>query len=182
MPHGRPRLEHLVSVPTRPAGGTAADVEGVDLSGARCRLPLGTDRRRTVLLFLGTSCDGCRPFWLAAGAPGALGLAPGDGVVVVARPAPPEDLCLLRSLAKADRGPGAVVLSDAAWRDYRVQGPPFFALVEEGRVTTEGVAWSVQQVEADVRRALGRAGTDVGGVRPAVTGIPDADGMGGAGE
>ncbi|HVX20043.1 MAG TPA: hypothetical protein VHB02_01705 [Acidimicrobiales bacterium] len=48
-----------------------------------------------------------------------------------------------------------VVMSEAAWSAYRVQGPPFFVLVDgtADRVVTEGVAWGVGQVADHVRAA-----------------------------
>lgn len=158
----------------------AAGIDGVDLSGARVQVALD-GAHPTLLLFLGTACDGCLPFWPPAAAPGPLGLGPGGAVVVVTRDAPPEDLAELRRLcagetarrdvsatrrdveapsraAATTRRDGAtgcptVVLSGSAWTAYRVHGPPFFALVHRGRVLTEGVAWSVEQVAEDVRRA-----------------------------
>ncbi len=43
----------------------------------------------------------------------------------------------------------------AAWLAYRVQGPPFFVLVDGSadRVVTEGVAWGVSQIAEHVRAA-----------------------------
>ena len=49
----------------------------------------------------------------------------------------------------------AVVMATAAWSAYRVQGPPFFVLVDgtADQVVTEGVAWGVSQIAEHVRSA-----------------------------
>lgn len=154
----RPVLQRLVGVPVRPAGAEppAADVDGMDWSGAGCHVPVASSGRWWLLLFLGASCDGCGPFWAVAADPAALGLGSADGLLVVTRAAPREDLAAVRTLLPSAAPNGCVVLSDTAWRSYRVQGPPFFALVAAGRVVTEGVPWSVESVAADVRRARDR--------------------------
>lgn len=150
-----PVLERLVPVPgaVRPAG-PVADLTGCGPSGEPVRVGFGRGAPRTLLLFLSTDCDGCRPFWSAAtGPPAALGLRAEDRVVVVTRDPGRED-----PSAVARSAPGAtVVMSSAAWDDLRVSGPPFYALVgPDGReVATEGVAWAVEQVAGEVERAAG---------------------------
>lgn len=165
-PEARPPLERLVSVPSRRPGtpARAAGIEGVDGTGTRLRVRLTGAGRPSLLLFLGAACDGCLPFWPAVVDPESLGLAPGDGVVVVTRAPPHEDPARLRTAVPTGARPATLVLSDAAWRDYRVQGPPFFVLVEGGIVVTEGVAWSVGQVAEDVRRARRKHGASEGRV------------------
>lgn len=157
----RPDLRHLVQVPdgVGERATPATDLEGADLFGAPAAVRVD-DAPRTLLLFLSSQCDGCRPFWPAAAEPGSLGLSPGDAIAVVARDAGPEDRAALARLAPAEV---AVVLSEAAWSAYRVAGAPFFVLVDRAAaaVATEGVAWSVPQVAADVRRAH-RHRTDAG--------------------
>ena len=149
----RPDLRHLVAVPDRadpPA--FAADVVGTDLAGLPTTLGVG-GARWTLLLFLTSNCDGCRPFWPALVEPASLGLSVEDAVAAVARDAGGDDPSALARLAP----PGAtVVCAGSAWTAYRVAGPPFFALVDgsTARVVTEGVAWAVPQVGADVRRAV----------------------------
>lgn len=162
-PSDRPALGRLVSVPGRRPGADAAasDVEGLDLLGTPVRLRVDGERP-SLLLFLGTSCDGCLPFWAACADPRALGLDPCDDVVVVIRAASREDRAELRRLLPDGDARPTLVLSASAWAAYRVQGPPFFALVHRRRVVTEGVAWSAEQVAEDVGRAraqLGRSGT-----------------------
>ncbi len=161
MTTGRPApsLDHLVPVPTyRGQPSTrSADVTGRDLFGRSASIAVTAPGSATLLLFLSSSCQGCRPLWEAAAEPGHWGLPRDAGVVVVTRAGDHEDVEALRGLAL----PGAVVvMSDDAWRAYRVQGAPFFSLVV-GRhplVVTEGVAWGVAQVAADVGRALGPRG------------------------
>lgn len=162
-----PALAHLVGVPTyrdRPAT-LAHDVSGVDLDGRPVALPVSAGGRWTLLLFLSSGCGGCGEVWrsLAPGAPD--GPAGDELVVAVTRDAAEEDVPALRSLAP----PGLqVVMSSAAWRAYRVAGPPFFVLadgqgVADGvgtvvpTVVTEGVVVGLTQVVEDVRRARARA-------------------------
>ena len=149
----RPDLGHLVPIPDRSGGPTpAADVVGTDLAGAATAVRVD-GARRTLLLFLTSDCDGCRPFWPALADPASLGLSIGDAVAAVARDPGRDDRAALARLVPAG---ATVVCAGAAWTAYRVAGPPFFALVDgmTGRVATEGVAWAVDQVAADVRRAL----------------------------
>lgn len=116
-----------------------------------------------LLLFLSEDCDGCRPFWPVLGDPESLGLDRGDRVLAVTRPAPHEDPAALGALVPGDAARTLVVLSQTAWSDYRVQGPPFFALVDHGHVVSEGVAWSVGYVAEHVRRARRPSGARDGG-------------------
>jgi hypothetical protein len=155
-----PVLDRLVSVPNRGPGSEprAPDLVGVDLQGVARRVRVSGSGRSWLLLFLGARCDGCGPFWLWASDPGAPVAGVADELVIVTRPPPHEDPAALQELLATATGSGVgaaarravVLLSATAWRDYRVQGPPFFALVEQGRVVVEGVAWSVGYVAAEV--------------------------------
>jgi hypothetical protein len=148
----RPTLDHLVAVPTRPPGAPARDLPGHELSGAPRIVEVARPGHWTLLLFLGSACEGCAPFWPAAQDPAVLGLRPGDEVVALVRET--EDPSRIRGeLARLGAIGTPLLVSDAAWRAYGVHGPPFFALVDGREVATEGVAWSVEQVAADVRRA-----------------------------
>lgn len=151
----RPDLRRLTSVPTRRPGtaAPALDLEGIDLDGARrCVRVTGSDHR-WLLLFLGAKCDACGPFFAAVAHPEQLALEAGDRVAIVTRPPPHEDPCVLRELVPAGVGRVPLVQSDSVWDHYGVHGPPFFALVDQSQVVTEGVAWSVEQVAMDVARA-----------------------------
>src|SRR5579875_4033106 len=176
----RPRLEHLVAVPTGSPGAPATDVEGWDLDGRVRTLRVASPGRWTLLVFLGARCDGCRPFWSVAGAPTAVGLSARDEVVVVTRGPKEEDPAELAELAgppepaappgapeRSCRTAGALVMSDAAWRAYRVHGPPFFVLLDGVKVVVEGVLWSLEQLAADVARARRRGPGEAGRRRSA---------------
>lgn len=152
-------------VPSTPA----SDVDGTDLEGGPVRLRVADGGGWTLLLFLSTSCEGCREVWgsldgtLAAGATGAV-------PVVVTRGPGEEDPDQLRCLAPPTV---TVVQSSLAWRAYRVHGPPFFALVggREPRVVAEGVAWASVQVAEELARHVGTAVPgDPGGDPPAGAG------------
>ncbi len=156
-----PPLDGLVPVPTyrdQPAT-VASDVEGVDLDGRPVRVAAVGRGQWTLLVFLSAGCDGCRAIWAALADPVGSGLTTDEVVVAVTRDPGVEDPAPLRALLPAG---ARVVMSSAAWAAYRVQGPPFFALVDGGaragsKVATEGVAWAVEQIGADVARARGRA-------------------------
>jgi hypothetical protein len=49
-----------------------------------------------------------------------------------------------------------LVMSTAAFRDYRVSGPPFLVVAAADAVLTESVAWGVEQTLAAALGALGR--------------------------
>jgi hypothetical protein len=156
-----PPLDGLVPVPTfRDSPATpVADLSGTDLDGGPVHLAVSGVGRWTLLLFLSTGCQGCLDFWAALDDPGGSGLVGDELAVAVTRDPDCEDVAALRGLAT---GGVPLVMSSSAWDDYRVQGPPFFVLVDGTgesrpgkRVATEGVAWSVAQVSADVRRARG---------------------------
>ncbi len=146
---------NLVPVPThRGTPSTlAADFDGTDLDGRPVHLSVTCPSTWTLLVFLSSGCDGCRDVWAALADPVASGLTTDERVVAVVRGR--DDVAALRELAPPSV---EVVRSDAAWRAYRVQGPPFFALVEGGnpRVSTEGVAWGFDQIAGAVRHARAR--------------------------
>ena len=47
-----------------------------------------------------------------------------------------------------------LVMSSAAYRDYRVSGPPFLTVVAADGVRTESVAWGVEQTVQTALQAL----------------------------
>lgn len=153
-----PVLTGLVPIPTyrdRPAT-PASDLSGVDLSGAPVDLAVLGTRTWTLLLFLSSDCHGCRDMWEALADPVGAGLTTDEGVVAVTHDPAHEDPTALRALVLPS---APVVMSDAAWTAYRVQGPPFFVLVDgtADRVVTEGVAWGVAQVGDHLRAARSSA-------------------------
>jgi hypothetical protein len=156
-----PVLDGLVPIPTyrdRPAT-PASNLTGVDLTDRAVDVRvLGTDRW-TLLVFLSSRCDGCRPLWDALADPTAAGLAVDERVVAVTHGPDHEDIAALRALAPAGstgaEASPVVVMATDAWSAYRVLGPPFFVLVDGAadRVVTEGVAWGVSQIAGHVRMA-----------------------------
>lgn len=152
-------LDHLVSVPVRTAPLAAANVTGTDIEGRLVTLRVASAGVWTLLVFVGSHCDGCAPFWRAVTDPASLGLEEGDVAIAVTHDLEREDLrAIERALVPTGTGSdpgtlGRIVMSSGAWRAYGVQGPPFFVLVDGEAVVTEGVAWSVAQVRADVGRA-----------------------------
>lgn len=160
-----PELAHLVSVPNSigPPTTPACDVAGTDLEGGAVVLSIVDTPRRTLVLFLSSTCDGCAELWpaLSPSDPAGFGRF-ADAVVGVTRGAEGEDPGTLRRLAPAG---AVVVMSGEAWKSYRVHGPPFFVLVDgsgSGRVLTEGVAIGPSQVARSLARADERAGAPDG--------------------
>jgi len=121
-----------------------------------------------LLLFLSTTCEGCAEVWAAAGrGAGGVGIEADSVVIVTAGPSR-EDADLVRR-----RAPDGVltIMSDEAWTTYRVQGPPFFVLIDGvgAEVATEGVVVSpidvVEHVRWAKRKVTVRPGT-MGGPAP----------------
>ncbi|MGP0032001.1 MAG: hypothetical protein ACLPVF_16035 [Acidimicrobiales bacterium] len=136
------------------------DIAGVDPGGAAHGVGIVRSAEPVLLVFLSSSCLGCRDFWDGTGELRAA--LPRVRVVVVTRGPDEEDAAAVGALA-AQMPPGSaeVVMSSAAYADYGVGGPPFFALAIGAEVRTEGVAWGVGDTADVVRRALtgaGRAG------------------------
>jgi hypothetical protein len=124
----------------------------------------------SLVLFLSTNCDGCVPFWKLLGDQHAAGFERDLRVVAVTRDPGEQDAAALAAVP----GGSPVVMSTDAWRAYRVQGPPFYVLVDGSaspepgeagvRVAAEGVAWGVSQVADHVRRVRAdAAGTPTAG-------------------
>jgi hypothetical protein len=156
-------LRRLRPIPTTlgPPTTTPRDVVGVRPDGTACRIEIeanqGGERHGeegkgnagstspVLLLFLSAGCLGCRDLWeglseLHAGLGNAARLAvvtkdPGDE--------DPADIAALAGDAAA-RQDVEVVMSTAAYRHYRVGGPPFLVLAAPESVRTESVAWGVQ--------------------------------------
>jgi thiol-disulfide isomerase/thioredoxin len=136
------------------------DVEGVDPSGEQVRVPIVGSDRPVLLLFLSSGCLGCRDLW--EGAVELAGMLPGQvRVVVVTRGPGEEDPAAIAgwAAALAEHGGIDVVMSSQAYRDYAVQGPPFYSLTVGPEVRTEGVAWGLSDLADAVRGALQQPGT-----------------------
>jgi len=145
-------LRRLRPIPTyrdHPAT-SPTDVDGVDLEGNPVRIPIVGVAEPALLLFLSSSCMGCRDLWEGAD---ELRQATPEAVriVIVTKGPEHEDTRLLAALQPAGT---RTVMSVQAYRDYRVGGPPFLVLVTGDKVLTEGVAWGVEETAGAVRRAL----------------------------
>ena len=145
-----PELRDLVDIPRflgpRPVG--APTIGGVSPRGEPILWKPGLEL--TLLLFLSTTCEGCRDLWTGSAALVSPSLA---GVFVTKGPGSedPERVCNLA-------GEAFVVMSDQAWDDYQVPTGPFFVLVDgrRGRVATEGVALSFPSVLRATEAAIAR--------------------------
>lgn len=141
-------LRRLRPIPTyvdRPTT-TPHDVVGVDVDGAPSRVAVEQAHVPVALLFLSSGCLGCRDLWegLAALDEGLEGAA---HLTVVTRDPGEEDPVAIAALAAgtANSPRVRVVMSSAAFRDYRVAGPPFVVVAEAEAVRTESVAWGLDQ-------------------------------------
>jgi hypothetical protein len=120
----------------------AKDLEGATPDGGARRLVLapGPD---TLLAFLSSGCSTCVDLLESLRADD-LPLPPGLRLVVVAKDRRLERLRLFRPLA----GRVEVLMSSAAWEQYRVPGSPYFLQIDgsSGKVAGEGSAGSWSQV------------------------------------
>jgi len=147
-------LRRLTPIPTyrdHPAT-TPHDVAGVDPGGAPVRLAILERADPMLLLFLSSSCQGCLDLWhgldqLRDALPPALDLA------VVTRGTDHEDAAVIAELGRSE-GAFPVVMSAAAYADYRVAGPPFLVVVDGTQVRTEGVAWGIAETTRATLAAL----------------------------
>jgi hypothetical protein len=113
-------------------GGAAHDIAGVDPRGDAVAVAVTGAEHDTLLAFLSTGCDTCRPFWTAMN--GDLGLSGTRVIVVVSDEESESELARLA-------GPQVeVIASTAAWEAYEVPGSPHFVYVDgpTGRVAGEG--------------------------------------------
>jgi hypothetical protein len=114
-------------------GSPAAPVSGLRPDGTPIRVETGAGT--TVILFLTSSCYGCRPLWPGAGAaPTPVITAP---VVAVTPDPETESATAVAALAAADT---QVVMSSPVWHAYRVTRAPWWVVVEDGVVTEDGLA------------------------------------------
>jgi len=122
----------------------AVDLVGIRPDGSPAEIELGSAGRPVLLVFLATNCDGCDTFWTGLVEP------PADlDTVVVTRGPGGTDMGGVAALA---HGLSAVevVMSDAAWTDYRVTGYPFLVLVDPTTRTIigESVGFGWSDIEA----------------------------------
>jgi hypothetical protein len=128
----------------------ARDIYGVDAGGVPSSFGVVDSKEPFLLLFLSTDCLGCRDLWegteiLRDSLPAGL------RIVVVTRGPEREDA---DDVARLSSSGTEVVMSSEAFVDYRVGGPPFLAVVADGAVQTEGVAWGIGETVRATRAAL----------------------------
>jgi len=130
--HSGPALTGGRTTGARASGAPAQDVAGVDPQGDAVAVAVAGVDHDTLLAFLSTGCDTCRPFWTAV--QGDLGL-PGVRVLVVVSDQESES-----ELARLAGPTVDVVASTAAWEAYEVPGSPHFVYVDgpAARVVGEG--------------------------------------------
>jgi hypothetical protein len=120
--------------------GTAAvaGLSGNSPAGAPMEVALEGGRR--VLLFLTSSCHGCRPLWR-----GAAHKAGGRVILVTPSPST-ESAWDVAGLAPAGC---EVLMSSEAWHAFGVTAAPWLAVVADGCIVAEGPAPATwEQVEA----------------------------------
>ena len=148
-------LRRLKPIPTHTGHPTTTphDIDGVAPDGTALRIDVVGAAAPALLLFLSAGCLGCRDLWegltdLHDGLAGAARL-----VVVTRSPGEesPEAVTALAGDAPGTTGT-ELVMSTAAYRDYRVAGPPFLTVVAADGVRTESVAWGLEQT---LQTALG---------------------------
>ncbi len=127
------------------------DIEGVTPGGDLLRVTILNSGDPVLLVFVSSSCLGCQDLWEGTGALRAS-LPEGLHIVLVTKGPEDEDA---GAIAALDPGDAPVVMSSGAFRDYRVGGPPFFAVVADGEVRTEGVAWGIAETVRATWQALG---------------------------
>ena len=136
----------------------AADIVGEDLAGRPRTVRIGAFGGPVLLCFLHVRCDGCDGFWRGLGEGTTVEYPDGVSAVVVTKGPGAVERAEVVRVAGTAGSPGGVpvVMSDAAWTDYRVTGYPFFVLVDaaEGVIVGEtvGFGWS------DVHAMIGASG------------------------
>ena len=128
------------------------DIEGVTPGGDLLHVTIVNSVDPVLLVFVSSSCLGCRDLWEGTAALRAS-LPEGLQTVLVTKGPEDEDA---GAIAALDPGDTPIVMSSRAFRDYRVGGPPFFSVVAAGEVRTEGVAWGIAETVRATRRALGK--------------------------
>jgi hypothetical protein len=157
-------------VPTqvRRSSATAFDVAGITPADETVRVGVVGARQSTVLAFLSSGCLTCGSFWQTFGATDRLAVPGGARLVVVTKSPDSESRSRIRELAPAAV---PVVMSTAAWEDYKVPHTPYFVYVDgpTGRIVGEGSAqtwdhvvslWSQALADDAVARGGGEARAD----------------------
>ncbi len=150
-------LRRLRPIPTYTDRPTTRprDLVGVNPEGLARVIDVEHAAEPVLLLFLSAGCLGCRDLW--EGLTGLhAGLAGAARLVAVTKDPAEEDPGAVADLAGAGVAPLGieVLMSSAAFRDYRVGGPPFLAVVTARAVLAESVAWGLEQTLCTALDAL----------------------------
>ena len=142
----------IASPPQRPQAVRASDLSGRDLAGDAVQIGVGPGGPPTLIAFLSSGCLVCESFWSAfrAGPPPIPG---GARLIIATKDPSHESPSRLRELAPAHL---PVLMSSAAWEDYKVPTSPYFVYVDgpSGEIFGEGAASGWSQVESLLRDAL----------------------------
>ncbi|WP_249010100.1 hypothetical protein [Conexibacter sp. DBS9H8] len=125
----------------RPTGGSAPDIFGETLAGDAVKLSLDARHGRTLLAFLSSGCQACRPLWSEL--PDGRARTAATRVVLITKGTDRESPARLAELAPAN---SEVIMSTAAWRDFAVPSSPHFVLVDGGEIAGRGAATSWEQI------------------------------------
>ncbi len=143
----------------QPGTAAARPIAGQTLQGDAVSLDFsGADGPPTLLAFLSSGCSVCGSFWERLG---ERRLPDGVQKLIITHGPERESPSRLHSLAPAGV---AVVMSSAAWSDYRVPGSPYFVLLQGG-VRGEGSASSWEGLASLVGDAIADEGLTSGPVR-----------------
>jgi hypothetical protein len=148
--------------PAREAATPAVDVVGTTPEGATIKVGVTGMQENTLLAFLSTGCSSCLPLWAGLTSTKPPVLPPKTRLVVLTKDRSHESISKLLEIAPRDI---PVMMSSAAWEDYRIQGSPYFIYVDgpSGRIHSEGAATNWGQVlsllgDALLETELGRNG------------------------
>jgi hypothetical protein len=138
---------------------SAYDLVGTAPNGDAVKVGIVGTGESTILAFLSSGCLTCAGFWDKFRDATVTELkAPNDASLVVVTKGPEnESVARVRELAPRNL---RVVMSTAAWEDYKVPVAPYFLYVDgvTQTVAGEGAAVSWDQVESLLRDALEDAG------------------------
>jgi hypothetical protein len=118
----------------------AVDIVGVRPDGTPVTVDLAARSRPVLLVFLSIGCDGCDVFWAGlADPPAAIDVV---AVTKGASAVSPDEVAALATCP--------VVMSGAAWLDYRVTGYPFLVLLDPvaRRILAESVGFEWSDIDA----------------------------------
>ena len=157
-----------------PVGRAAADVVGVDPSGAAVALRVLGAPHDTVLVFLSSTCLTCARFWDDLAHARSVTLPEGTRLVIVTKSPAEESQSAIAELAPKGF---TTVLSSDAWTAYDVPGSPYVVCVDgpTGTVKGEGTGGSWAQVANLLAQATGDLGFTEAGRSRRRKARPDAE-------